>query len=311
MSWMIHYQTGIAYLSISLNFIMTDTDKQRDFSLISPSARSLLLLKGLTTIPYARQAAELIMLPEKYEPDFTNKDFAFWARVLHFENRYAMINQLLSDLSTKNILELSGGFSFRGLDSVSHSAVHYIDTDLPEVIDLKKRLVQKLTERQPAAKGELELLPLNALDEYEFNKVVSHFNNEPITIVNEGLLVYLNKEEKLRLCSTIRGVLKKRGGCWITADIYIKFNKETRMFQPDDKLQRFFDQHHIEENKFVSFEEAEDFFRKAGFVVEKEAKPDYPGLSTFSYFQNTISSEQLGSMGKAPKIQATWQLRPA
>src|SRR5665213_2095041 len=109
----------------------------RNYNTISPSARTLLLMKGLTDIPFARQAAELMMKPAKYFPDFSNKQFGFWARVAHFENRYLSIGPLLSELPVKNILELSSGFSFRGLELVKEKNVHYIDTDLPEIIEKK------------------------------------------------------------------------------------------------------------------------------------------------------------------------------
>ena len=49
----------------------------------------------------------------------------------------------------------------------------------------------------------MEILPLNALDEEKFNEVVSHFPPGEIVIVNEGLLMYLNNEEKQKLCSII------------------------------------------------------------------------------------------------------------
>lgn len=102
----------------------------RDYNSISPSAKSLLLLKGITNIPCARDAAELVTFPGKYNPDLDNKDLAFWKRVVHFESRYWSINQLLEGLTINNILELSSGFSFRGLDTVRNREVHYIDTDL-------------------------------------------------------------------------------------------------------------------------------------------------------------------------------------
>ncbi|MGN6163438.1 MAG: hypothetical protein ACTHOF_02765, partial [Flavisolibacter sp.] len=73
-----------------------------------------------------------------------------------------------------------------------------------------------------SSKGKLEILPLNALDEQAFVEVVNRFAQGQIAIVNEGLLVYLNREEKLKLCSNIHKVLEQRGGYWITADIYIK-----------------------------------------------------------------------------------------
>ena len=139
-----------------MNFI------NRDFNTISPSAKSLLLMKGHTNIPFARQAAELILYPEKFNPDFSYKNVSFWARVLHFENRYWTIDQLLADLPIKNILELSSGFSFRGLETTKKGGYHYIDTDLPDVIAVKKNIITSLTQSNSGFNeaGKLEILPL-------------------------------------------------------------------------------------------------------------------------------------------------------
>ncbi len=60
------------------------------------------------------------------------------------------------------------GFLFRGLETVKQPGYHYIDTDLPDVIALKKEFVAAL-EKQPPA-GVLEVLPLNALEEAQFMK---------------------------------------------------------------------------------------------------------------------------------------------
>ena len=57
---------------------------------------------------------------------------------MHFENRYWSIDQLLNDLTIINILEISSGYSFRSLEYTRQKAVHYIDTDLPDVIAAKK-----------------------------------------------------------------------------------------------------------------------------------------------------------------------------
>lgn len=179
-------------------------------------------MKGHTNIPFARRTAELMMHPEEYSPDFDRKDMTFWARVLHFENRYWSINQLLTELPVKNILELSSGYSLRGFEKVREGHYHYIDTDLPELIDIKKDLLTALQEENNTIKGKLEVLPLNALDEKQFREVVNHFPEGEIVIGNEGLLMYLNNEEKEKLCKIIYEILKERGGYWITADIYLK-----------------------------------------------------------------------------------------
>jgi O-methyltransferase involved in polyketide biosynthesis len=282
----------------------------RNFNTISPSAKSLLFMKGHTNIPYARQAAELIMLPEKYMPDFNKKDITFWARVVHFESRYWSINQLLTELPIKNILELSSGYSFRSFDKVQNNAIKYIDTDLPELIDVKKRLVTAL-QKDNEMKGRLEVLPLNALDEKQFEEIVSRFPEGEIVIVNEGLMIYLDIAEKQKLCKIIHNTLKKRGGCWITADIYLKSQHEKLDLKFDKNTKDFFEQHNIEENKFDSFESAKEFFNLNGFEVEKEANVDYSKLSTLKYLKQSAPVEQLAKMGKAGKIQATWRLRVA
>lgn len=179
----------------------------RDYNTISPSAKALLYLKGLTSIPFAKTAAEQMMLPDKYDSDFNIREFGFWARVVHFESRYWSIDHLLEDTEVKNVLELSSGFSFRGLASVAaHGDVHYIDTDLPDVITTKKQLVEAI---KPELKGTLEVLPLNALDEVAFEELISHFPEGEVAIVNEGLLMYLGTSEKEKLCRIIHSIYLK------------------------------------------------------------------------------------------------------
>jgi O-methyltransferase involved in polyketide biosynthesis len=288
-----------------------NTMTNRNFNSISPSAKSLLLLKGHTNIPYARQTAELLLSPHKYTPDFSNRDMAFWARVVHFENRYWSIDQLLADLSIKNILELSSGFSFRSLETIQKRGIYYIDTDLPDVINLKKDFMNALRSHQSETKGELELTSLNCLDKQQFTEIAGHFPVGEIAIVNEGLLMYLDLHEKENLCSVIHEILKQRGGYWITADIYIKNRKEKFDLKIDNKTNDFFTQHHIEDNKFNSFEEAESFFNSMGFIIDKESEVKSSELSSMKYFLKSLTLKQLFKLRKAGKIQKTWRLRAA
>ena len=283
----------------------------RNFNTISPSAKSLSLMKGYTNIPFARQTAELLCYPEKYNPDFNKKDLTFWARTLHFENRYWSIDQLLADLPYKNIIELSSGFSFRGLETVKQKGFYYIDTDLQDVIAMKKDFIAAFLNDSFKIDGKLELLPLNALDDKQFHEIVNHFPDGEIVIVNEGLLMYLNINEKKRLCSIIYDILKERGGYWITADIYIKNKNDKLNLRFDNKTTEFFEQHRIEDNKFESFEEAETFFRQMGLVIDKEANVERSKLSSMKYFLKSTTIRQIFKMRKVGKIQATWRLKIA
>ena len=280
----------------------------RDYSTISPSAMALLLLKGYTNIPFARQAAALMVAPQKYEPDFEQRDLRFWARVVHFESRYWSIDQLMTGLPIKNILEISSGFSFRGLAAVQQDSVHYIDTDLPEVIALKKQFIDAL-QPTPNPKSKLEVLPLNALDEDAFEAVINRFApGEPVLIVNEGLLMYLGMTEKEKLCRIIQKVLQERGGYWITADIYIKQRAAIIGMEPDDELNRFFEKHNVREQMFESFDAARTFFEAQKFVIDKEAERDPDKLSALPYLIQNATNEQLKSLRQAGRIQATWRM---
>ena len=283
----------------------------KDYSTISPSAKTLLLLKGVTKIPFAREAAALMLEPEPFIPDYERKDFGFWARVIHFENRYLSIDELLQDLPVRNILELSSGFSFRGLATVAQYGYYYLDTDLPEIIDQKKQFLTRLQPQEPNPNSKLETLPLNALDEKRFLELTDHFPPGNIAIINEGLLMYLGLEEKRKLCGIIREVLEKRGGYWITADIYVKTGTASSGLKINDELEQFLEQHKIEENKFDSLEAAEAFFRSEGFVIDKEATLDYSKSELLKYFLASIPPENLGQMQKTGKIHATWRLKLA
>ena len=283
----------------------------RNYASISPSAKALLIMKGYTNIPFARQAAEIMMSTEKFNSDLEKESFVFCLRVAHMEIRYLSIDQLLSDLRVINIIELSSGFSFRSLATVEQEDVHYIDTDLPEVIIKKKEVIAELQARLAEPKGKLEVLPLNALDEKSFNEAVNRFSDGPVALVNEGLLMYLGWEEKKQLCSIIHKILEQRGGCWITADIYIKTPPPPEAFKMNDEFQKFLDEHHIDDNKFDSFEAAELFFKECGFEIDKEAEPDYSKTSTPPYIMKKMPAEFQQSTNKPVKFHTTWRLKIA
>jgi O-methyltransferase involved in polyketide biosynthesis len=280
----------------------------RDFTTVSPSAKSLLLMKAHTDIPFARQTAELLCLPEPFVPDFTKKDKTFWARTLHFETRYWGIDQLLKDAPVANVLELCSGYSFRGLASTQNSAINYIDTDLHDIIASKRRILAAISGTQPM-RGKLDLLPLNAMDKSAFRGVVARFPVGELAIINEGLLMYLDAYEKEKLCEIIRRVLLERDGYWITADIYLKNQLKKFNLELDKSTQDFLERHNLEDNKFNTFGEAESFFKRMGFALDKVASIDRSKLSSLAYFKKSLSIFDPIRFGKAGAMHATWRLR--
>src|SRR5476651_589230 len=178
----------------------------RDYSTISPSAKSLLLMKALTDIPFIADAAHQ-MWGEATVTAFKSQrqDAPFLKRLLHFEVRYKSIDSLLETLGSKSILEISSGFSFRGLNmAINHPDVFYADTDLSEVITPKGDLTMQLMEElKLKLKGELVMKAMNALDEESFRKTINLLPAGTVTIVNECFLVYFNTTEKNKLFEII------------------------------------------------------------------------------------------------------------
>jgi hypothetical protein len=123
--------------------------------------------------------------------------------------------------------------------------------------------------------------------------------------------MYLNNEEKEKLCKTIFRILTECGGYWITADIYIKQPFNNPNFQFKNVTTAFKELYKIEENKFNSFEVAKVFFKRMGFDIDKEADVEDSKLSSLKYSSNGSIDENFIAFKNAPKMLATWRLRPS
>jgi O-methyltransferase involved in polyketide biosynthesis len=239
----------------------------RDYSSISPSARSLLLVKAQTDLPFARQAAELIFGADAVA-QAASLDRAATARRAHFELRARSLDEALRAESATNILEIAAGLSLRGLAMASQENLAYVDSDLPELTSIKAELVAQL--HPGPLVGTLHVQPLDALDPEAFRRTVRAMPRRPMAVVHEGLLMYLGEEEKARLATSVREALLERGGAWITADVYVR--SETHLPR-DEKTQTFLAEHRVDENKFADWHAAEVFFMSNGFLIERRLAP--------------------------------------
>jgi hypothetical protein len=131
-----------------------------------------------------------------------------------------------------------------------------------------------------------------------------------IALVNEGLLVYLDDEQKRKLCTLIHKILREREGYWITADIYIKKDESSPLAIDifDERGKEFLTNHDVEENKFESFESAETFFKTCGFYLHE--KIEVPPLQVSSRkLLRKIPMPKLEELKGTKKTRETWILR--
>ena len=247
----------------------------RDFSSISPSALSLLLMKAESSIPYAKEAAAALW-GEQAPRELADALVAENARrrLRHFVNRYRSLDQLLSESGCSNVLELGAGLSFRGLELARTTTTFYIDTDLPNIVTLKTDLIDRLAARDRL--GTLRVQSLNALDGAAFRATVDEFPPGPLAIANEGLLVYLDEREKAALASNVRAALQARGGVWLTADVYIQNPGGSAPNVSYGRSREFLDKHRVEQNKFVDWAAAERFFTGHGFRIDRKLAHEHP-----------------------------------
>jgi len=142
------------------------------------------------------------------------------------EGRHLATNDAVRRVGKGPILELSAGLSSRGLEFSGRQ--YYIETDLPEMTALKKKIVNRITPEH----AQYHLQPLNPLHLSEFLEFGKHlpqeFREQPITILNEGLMMYLSRAEQEQLRDNIAFFLKAYSpeGRWISTDLSSRPTKE-------------------------------------------------------------------------------------
>jgi O-methyltransferase involved in polyketide biosynthesis len=123
--------------------------------------------------------------------------------------------------------------------------------------------------------GTLRVRALDALDTDAFLSAVELMPAGPIAIVNEGLLIYLDEEEKARLARNVREALLLRGGAWLTADVYTRNPADYPSVFAEPSARQFLDRHRVDENKFSDWAAAERFFTDCGFSVRRKLAPKH------------------------------------
>lgn len=235
------------------------------YSRITPTAFGVTKLRAYSDIPYAEAVLKEIQgMPEVddqivYPPE----------RAPQIEARYKLVDRMIAKSQVRQILELASGLTMRGLAMTQDSEVEYVELDLPEMVTTKESLLRAVLsgDSQPP---NLHIESGNALNVEDISKVARYFKPEPVTVIHEGLLRYLNFSEKTTVARNVRSVLKRFGGVWITPDITLKSVLAVDNSQAPGQNQ-VIDSivgRTIADNAFESVDAAQQFFESLGFTVE-------------------------------------------
>lgn len=273
-----------------------------DHSKISPTAKITAYWRSLSDIAYSKEIAEAVGAEQTAREMLGDRIVTMGSiSPSLFEARYKSINYGLRKTGISNAMELACGLSPRGLEIVSGGGI-YVGTDLPEMCAESSPIIAAIAERAGIKMDNLHLQPANVLNKEEMEDGARHFNGAAFAICNEGLLPYLNKEEKAKMAENIRSLLLHRHGTWITTDVVFKALRTSisTFFGTDAKriiqsaMRNISSQtgSNIAANDFVDKADAMKFYENLGFVIEEI--PMYTGdyqFSTASRIRNEIRED--------------------
>ena len=162
---------------------------------VTDTAKELITFKAATTtIPYAKEIAKYFSIDNPL-----NSDFGFWASVLHFEMRYLSLDFFLEKSVSSAVLELSAGYSLRGLEYTSKNPDRiYFDTDLRTVMNEKMEMLKRLNIPVP---GNFKFQESDVLNP---GSILT--KDQDLLIINEGLLMYFDREKQSQILKNIHSV---------------------------------------------------------------------------------------------------------
>lgn len=239
---------------------------KKSYEKISPTAMIVAYFRTFSDIPFSKDIFEEL---EKRKPGQMDFNYIPNSRAVLFEARHKIVDYLIRKMNFKQVLEMSAGYSPRGLDMTSNPNFLYIETDLPGIIEEKKKIAKKILAKRNFKRPNLRFAEANALDQNQVKNTARYFSEGGIAVVSEGLVRYLSHPEKTRLAKNVKELLIERGGIWIVPDIEVReklsnnpsYQNSTRKISKETGTD-------IKRNMFADISEAKNFFEKLGFAVE-------------------------------------------
>ncbi len=175
----------------------------------------------------------------------------------------------------------------------SKNGYKYIELDLKEVSKNKERIIKNITNEFPA---NLKLISGNVLKSNDFDKCSSYLEkNQPVAVINEGLLRYLTFAEKKIVGENIHKLLSVHNGIWITSDLTPKkfiSSQNEALTDFNSKVANITSRNNLND-RFENLEHVKKFYGNIGFeVIEvhkfSEVKDELYSVNTLNIINNKI-----------------------
>ncbi|PIO08626.1 hypothetical protein COU59_00760 [Candidatus Pacearchaeota archaeon CG10_big_fil_rev_8_21_14_0_10_34_12] len=247
----------------------------KEYSKISPTAVFCARMRAKQNIPFSKEIINII--DQKFKNSI--KDLPNYGKSLEhetnfipfIEGRYYSLNKVLSKLNNIFIIEIASGLSPRSLEFLNKKNVTYTETELNSLIKIKIKVLNEITNKKNLKIKNLFLMPLNPLNKRDVDKIGKFYQKEgkgkKIVIVNEGLLMYLDKNEKKIFRDNIRYLFEKycKKGMWLTTD-FSRLKKKKQEIKGKENIRNEISK--LTKRKFDYFKsekEVKEFLKKGGF----------------------------------------------
>jgi len=205
-----------------------------DYDKISITAKLVAYFRQVSDIPFAQDVSDFVRAEEAMQEiasmmesegdnliklKETVDQVKVYAPLL--ESRYKSIVQVILKTGIKQVLELASGYSLRGLAMSQDKDIAYVESDLSGVNEEKGKLIEALRAKYNLIDlGNHRIVTANDLERSDLEAATAHLKrDQPLVVVNEGLILYLTAEERATLAESVRYLLGQfAGGAWITPD---------------------------------------------------------------------------------------------
>jgi O-methyltransferase involved in polyketide biosynthesis len=272
---------------------------KKNHTAISPTAYLTAVLRAHSGIEYAEEFSKACGAETITKEFFGDEyDMALKMRSAFAERRFRALDIIIDRYKTNTIVELASGMATHGLIFSKDPHVQYIETDLPELIRYKEEVIQNVLSE---SRTNLFFKELNALKSDDYQKVFQDLEG-PVTVVNEGLLMYLSHEEIEIVAKNVYELLKEKGGVWINPDIFLRdmYKQFTEILQTRGTDSVFKTGSSTLDNCFESFDVAEKLFTEIGFSIERFVQTE---------LVPHVTSYTTDEMDKIMSQQEVWVLR--
>lgn len=161
-----------------------------------------------TDVPNAKEIFEGLGLSKD---EYIKSGLPFFVE-LRYKCSESVLEDLIENQSVKQVVELASGFTPHGVNTTEkHPDVKYLEVDYGA--EKKKSIVENIK-----PDSNIEYLGGNILSEDTFDRIENSLDNGPVAIFSEGLMMYMDEENRERLASSIKKILEKHGGAFFFED---------------------------------------------------------------------------------------------